>query len=52
MFHHVTTNLRQNELIIIRCFITFHFDVIHKQKRVMKNMIDDIFINHSNELNY
>ncbi len=52
MLHHVTTNLRQNELIIIRCLETLHFDVVHERERVMKHMIDDNFVNYSNELNH
>ncbi len=52
MFHHITTNFRKNELIVVRRFLFFYFYVVYEQWRVMKNIIDDNFINHSNELNH
>jgi hypothetical protein len=52
MLHHVATNLRQNKLIVIRCLEILHFDVVHERERVMKHMIDDNFIDHSNELSH
>jgi hypothetical protein len=52
MFHNITSNLKKNKFVIVHDFRFFHFYIIHKRKRVMKHMIDDNFIDHSNELNH
>jgi hypothetical protein len=52
MLHNITSNLRKNKFVIVRDFRFFHFYIVHKRKRVMKHMINDNFINHSNELSH
>ncbi len=45
-------NNNNNKLIIIFNLRFFHFYIVYKRKLVIKNMIDENFINFLNELNY
>jgi hypothetical protein len=52
MLHDITSNLKKNKLVVVRDFRFFHFYVVYKRERVMKNVIDDNFIDHSHELSH
>ncbi len=52
MLHDITSNLKKNKFVIVLDFELFYFNIVNKKERVMKNMIDDDFINDTNKLNH
>jgi hypothetical protein len=52
MLHNKTSNFKKNKFVIVHDFRFFHFYIVHKRKRAMKYIIDDNFIDYSNELNH
>jgi hypothetical protein len=52
MLHNITSNFRKNKFIVLRRFWFFYLYVVYERQRVIKNMINDNFIDHSNELNH
>jgi hypothetical protein len=50
MLHDITSNFKKNKFVIVLDFELFYFNIINKKKRMMRNMIDNDFINDSNEL--
>jgi hypothetical protein len=41
MFHNIASNLKNDKFVIVRDFWFFHFYIVYKRERMMKNMICD-----------
>ncbi len=52
MLHDITTNLKENKLVIVLRFEFFYLYVVDERKRMMKNVINDNFVHDTNKLSH